>query len=170
MPRPDDEYDDDRRDDDRPPPRRRKSNTPVVLIVLLVVGFTLLVCGVPLCIGLLLPAVQKVREAANRQVSHNNLAQIGLAMHGYDITRGELPHNSFDPDGKPLLSWRVHILPYIGENGLYQQFKLDEPWDGPNNIKLLNQMPNVYADPQERHSGPTRTYYRGFSSPGAVFE
>jgi len=169
MPRPDDEYDDYQRDNDRPRPRR-KSNTQTVLIVLLIVGLVLLVCGAPICIGLLLPAVQKVREAANRQVSHNNLVQIGLAMHSHDVTAGEVPNNSYGPDGKPLLSWRVHILPYLGENDLYQRFKLDEPWDSPNNIRLLDQMPKVYANPTERTTGPTRTYYRGFSSPGAVFE
>jgi Protein of unknown function (DUF1559) len=169
MPHPDDEYDDFDRDDRRPPPRRR-SNTPVVLIVLLIVGLVLLVCGAPICIGLLLPAVQKVREAANRKVSENNLKEIGLGMYNYETAKGEVPHNSFGPDGKPLLSWRVHILPYVGENALYQQFKLDEPWDSPNNIQLLGRMPRVYASPQERNTGPTRTYYRGFSSRGAVFE
>ena len=49
--------------------------------------------------------------------------------------------------GKPLLSWRVHLLPFLEENELYEQFKLDEPWDSPHNIKLLDQMP---ADVQKR--------------------
>jgi hypothetical protein len=70
------------------------------------------------------------------------------------------------------LSWRVHILPYIGEDALYKQFKLDEPWDSPANRPLLNRMPMPYATPAERTgkvAPATKTYYRGFSSPGAVF-
>src|SRR5262249_39482337 len=49
--------------------------------------------------------------------------------------------------GRPLLSWRVALLPHIGQESLYKQFNLDEPWDGPNNKKLLEKMPKVYAPP-----------------------
>lgn len=139
------------------------------LIIGLVVGLCLLVCGTPICIGLLLPAVQNVREAANRMKSSNNLKQIGLAVHNYETTNDELPGNSFSADGKPLLSWRVHLLPYIEADDLYREFKLDEPWDSLNNIKLLNRMPKIYSNPKEP-SLSSKTYYRGFSSPGAVFE
>src|SRR5262249_9818585 len=86
-------------------------------------------------------------------------------------TKNELPGNSYGPDGKPLLSWRVHILPYVEEEGPHQKFKLDEPWDSPNNIRLLDNMPKIYAHPRDRYQpGLVTTYYRGFSSPGAVFE
>jgi hypothetical protein len=183
MPQRDDEFDDDRyrssddhdrerrsrRDDDydHPPPARRGMSPG--LIIGIVAAVCLVVCGIPLCIGLLLPAVQNVRGAANRMKSSNNMKQMALAAHNYNDTYNELPGNSYSPDGKPLLSWRVHILPYIEQNNLYMQFKLDEPWDSPNNIKLLNQMPKVYANPNEP-ALTSKTYYRGFSSPGAVFE
>lgn len=49
-----------------------------------------------------------------------------------------------DENGKPLLSWRVLILPYLDGQTLYDQFDLTEPWDGPNNSKLLDQMPRTY--------------------------
>jgi len=68
-----------------------------------------------------------------------------------------------------LLSWRVHILPYIEHDKLHKQFKLDEPWDGPTNIALLNLMPGVYLGVTGKAPAPL-TYYRGFSSPGAVFD
>jgi hypothetical protein len=183
MPQREDEYADDdyrRRDDDDPErrrrrdddydrqPPRRKGMSPG-LIIGIVVGVCLLVCGTPICIGLLLPAVQSVRGAANRMKSANNMKQIVLAAHNYNDTLNELPGNSYGPDGKPLLSWRVHILPYIEQDALYKQFKLDEPWDSANNIKLLNQMPMIYRNPNEQ-AVTTKTYYRGFSSPGAVFE
>lgn len=112
-----------------------------------------------------------IRQAANRMNSSSSLKQIGLAIHNYHETYGELPGNTYSPAGKPLLSWRVHILPYIEEDLLYSQFKLDEPWDGPNNIRLLGRMPAMYAHPADRRGNRGyRTFYRGFSSPGAVFE
>lgn len=157
-----------RRDDYDDSPPRRKGMSPG-LIIGIVAAVCILVCGTPICIGLLLPAVSNVRGAANRMKSSNNMKQMALAAHNYNDTLGELPGNSYSPDGKPLLSWRVHILPYIEQQNLYAQFKLDEPWDSPNNIKLLSQMPKIYANPNEPEL-TSKTYYRGFSSPGAVFE
>ena len=52
-----------------------------------------------------------------------------------------------DKDGKPLLSWRVAILPYIEQQGLYKKFKLDEPWDSPHNKALFKEMPPIYVCP-----------------------
>jgi hypothetical protein len=66
----------------------------------------------------------------------------------------------------------VHILPFIEQDALYRQFHLDEPWDSPNNIRLMNQMPLVYATPAERRGQVpkgTMTYYRGFTTPGTMF-
>jgi hypothetical protein len=112
-----------------------------------------------------------VRPAVNRIKSSNNLKIIGLGMHNYNDAYGELPHNTYTPDGKPLLSWRVHLLPFVEEEGLYQQFNLDEPWDSPNNIRLLPAKPRLYLEPGDLKGkrGPF-TSYRGFSNPGAVFE
>jgi prepilin-type processing-associated H-X9-DG protein len=82
-----------------------------------------------------------------------------------------LPTNTYSADGTPLLSWRVHILPYLEYDDLHQQFNLNEPWDGPTNRKLLDQLPRIYADPRDQSwPRPNRTFYRGFSSAGAVFE
>jgi hypothetical protein len=105
---------------------------------------------------------------ARRTASANNLKMIGLAIHNYHDTQDELPSNTYSVDGKPLLSWRVYLLPYLEYDNLYKQFKLDEPWDSPNNISLLNKMPYVYSG--SRSYGQSVTHYRGFSSPGAVFE
>ena len=113
-----------------------------------------------------------VGEKKEERDSANNLKQIGIALHHYHDVNGGLPVNTVGPNGQPLLSWRVHLLPYVDEQGLYSQFKLDEPWDGPNNRRLLDRMPRVYATPAERKgSAPmgNKTYYRGFSNPGAVF-
>lgn len=101
-----------------------------------------------LLIALLLPAVQAAREAARRVQCVNNLKQIGLALHNYQSAYGQFPPAAItDRDGKPLLSWRVAILPFIEQQQLYSEFKLDEPWDSPHNQALAAKMPKTYACP-----------------------
>ena len=99
--------------------------------------------------GLLLPAVQAARDAARRMSSSNNMKQIMLAIYNFESAYRKFPERvTRDKAGGPLLSWRVAILPYIEQNNLYQQFHLDEPWDSPHNITLLERMPQTYANPQ----------------------
>jgi hypothetical protein len=119
-----------------------------------------------------LEAVQKVREAASRASSANNLRQIALAMHNFHDTHGRLPAQAtYDKNGKPMLSWRVLILPYLEQNDLYKQFRLDEPWDSEHNKKLLDKMPKLYASPYDENTLKDRTtYYQGFAGKGAFFE
>jgi hypothetical protein len=137
-------------------------------LVLGIVG-TLASCGV-VPFAILLPAVQKVRDAAARTQSSNNLKQIGLAMHAHNDATGRLPADLRGLGNKPLLSWRVAILPYIGEHQLYQQFNQNEPWDGPNNRRLLAQMPRAYRLPGERPGPEGLTKYQAFVGPGTAFE
>jgi prepilin-type processing-associated H-X9-DG protein len=116
-------------------------------------------------------ATTKATSAAAVQRSANNLKQIALAMHTYHDTNGNFPPAAVcDKKGKPQLSWRVLILPYIEQNELYKQFKLDEPWDSVNNKKLLAKMPGVYAMPGKSKPGDTDTYYRVFVDNGAGFD
>ena len=101
---------------------------------------------VPAVVQTLIGGVQKVRQSANRAQSANNLRQIALAMHNYHDSNGHFPAQAiYSKDGKPLLSWRVLLLPYLDQDALYRQFKLDEAWDGPHNEKLLAQMPKLFA-------------------------
>ncbi len=126
----------------------------------------------PVLIALLLPAVQSAREAARRAQCTNNLKQIGLAMHNHHDVQDGFPALAIvDKTGKPLLSWRVAILPYIEQQALYNKFKLDEPWDSPNNKELLQYMPQTYACPSLLPaSGPGMTTYRAFSGKGTLLE
>ena len=101
----------------------------------------------------LLPAIvvpiKAAREAAAREQHSNSLKQIGLAMHNFHDTTGHFPAQALrSKDGKPLLSWRVQVLPYIEQNELYKQFHLDEPWDSEHNNSLIEKMPKLYADPR----------------------
>jgi uncharacterized protein (TIGR03067 family) len=116
-------------------------------------------------------AAAKIREAAERTISQNNLKQLGLAMHSYHDTYKHLPTAAiYSKDGKPLLSWRVAVLPYIEELVLYRQFKLDEPWDSPHNKKLLARMPKLYEPVRGKTQQPHATYYQVFFGPGTAFE
>lgn len=119
------------------------------------------------------PAVQKVREAAARAQSANNLKQIALAIHNYHDAYGHLPQDIVDKDGKPILSWRVAILPFIEQQNLYNQFKLDEPWDSANNKQWSQAMIKVFISPEAtlpaKHEWGL-TNYRGISGPDAAFE
>ncbi len=120
-------------------------------------------------VGLLLPAVQKTREAAARMSSTNNLKQIALAMHSYHDAMGTLPPAAItDKAGKPLLSWRVAVLPYLEQQALYNKFRLDEPWDSKTNLPLSKITLKVYSDPRLA-VGPGLTYYKVFTGPDAGF-
>jgi len=112
----------------------------------------------------------KPGAASARAVSSNNLKQIGLALHNYHDTFGVFPAAAIvDKKGKPLLSWRVAILPYIEQDALYRQFKLDEPWDSPHNIKLSKVVVKVFQLPYGEEK-PGMTHYRAFVGNGAAFD
>lgn len=127
-----------------------------------------------LLVGFLVPAVQKVRDAAGRAASSNNLKQIGIAIHNYHDTTGAFPRDITDKNGKPILSWRVAILPYIEQDNIYKAFKMDEPWDGPNNSRLSKTIIKTFLSPQtppqKSPDGYGLTSYKGVSGPGAMFE
>jgi RNA polymerase sigma factor (sigma-70 family) len=126
--------------------------------------------AVPILVGLAIPAAQKMWVESDRMRSMNNLKQIALAMHNYADQHGHFPAADItDEEGRPLLSWRVAILPYIEQDALYRQFKLDEPWDGPNNKRLLAQMPPTYASPGMRTSEPGMTSYKVFTGKDTAF-
>lgn len=100
--------------------------------------------------------------------SINNLKQIGLAFYNYHDTYIGLPGNITDKDGKPLLSWRVAILPFVEEVELYKQFKLDEPWDSASNKKLIEKMPKLYT-PVRVKAKAGETFYQTFTGEKALF-
>lgn len=102
----------------------------------------------PFVAGLMIPAVHSARAAAQRTQSMNNVAQMAKAIHMYHSdTKSFPPAYKADKEGKPLLSWRVLILPYVNQEELYKQFHLDEPWDSEHNKKLVDKMPAIYRSP-----------------------
>jgi RNA polymerase sigma factor (sigma-70 family) len=98
-----------------------------------------------------------------------NLKRVGLALVNYQAAEGHYPPAAItSKEGKPLLSWRVAILPYLEDfdgrsrDDLFKAFRLDEPWDSPHNKVLLAEMPAVFASPGDRSAKPSTTVYRGF--------
>jgi uncharacterized protein (TIGR03067 family) len=119
--------------------------------------------------------LRRLKEGGARRQSVINLKSMGIAMHNYHNDFGHFPPPAiYSKDGKPLLSWRVTILPYLQHDSLYKQFHLDEPWDSAHNKALLPLIPSYFVIPnvttKEKHS----TFYRVFVSakdakPSAMF-
>lgn len=110
-------------------------------------------------IAVLLPAVQAAREAARRTQSMNNLKQLALAFHNHESAYKRMPNRFIeDGAGEPLLSWRVHLLPFLEQQELYSKFHLDEPWNSEHNAKLLQEMPALFRDARSK-APPGHTTY-----------
>ncbi len=123
---------------------------------------------VPIMAALLLPAVQSAREAARRAQSMNNLKMLSLSVLNFEAATGRFPAAAIPTkDGKPGLSWRVAMLPYLEEKNLYDQFHLDEPWDSEHNRKLIPLMPEVFRSPSSQ-AEPGKTTYLAIRGEKAV--
>jgi prepilin-type N-terminal cleavage/methylation domain-containing protein len=146
--------------------RKSQFRQAFTLIELLVV-----IAIIAVLVALLLPAVQQAREAARRSQCKNNLKQIALALHNYHEVYGAFPPAYVaDASGKPMHSWRVLILPFLEASPLYSEYNFSEPWDGPNNSRLLSRMPPVYACPSHGNApGGTTTAYAAVFGEHCVF-
>jgi prepilin-type processing-associated H-X9-DG protein len=96
------------------------------------------------------------------RATEDNLKQIALAWHNYHDTFGHFPTNESGKGKMPLLSWRVQILPFIEQQDLYKEFKLNEPWDSEHNKKLIDKMPKVFA-PVRGKADAGMTFYQSFA-------
>jgi hypothetical protein len=104
-----------------------------------------------------------------RSSDDSQLKKLALALDKcHAAHRHFLPAARFDKDGRALLSWRVELLPFLGEEALYRRFKLDEPWDSLHNKKLLKEMPPVFTSLYSWDPGKTR--YQGFTGKGTLFD
>ena len=115
------------------------------------------------------PLEDLLGQASRIRQSQNNLKRIAIAFFNHNDTTGHLPANITDKNGKPLLSWRVAILPYIEQQNLYQAFKLDKPWDSEHNKQFSKMLPKIYMPVAGPHRNTNLTYYQLFVGPDTAY-
>lgn len=108
-------------------------------------------------------AATKVVQQANPKqavrTSMNHMKTIGLAMHNYhDVNKSFPPASIKGPNGVRH-SWRVALLPYLGLNELYNEYRLDEAWNSDNNKRVLAKIPDVYRAPGAKADSTSTSYF-----------
>ncbi|MBI3821963.1 MAG: DUF1559 domain-containing protein [Planctomycetes bacterium] len=178
--------------DDRPGRRIRSDGTTaaaatavgmsvgvIVLIVVGVIGCVVISIGVILT-ALLVPAVSKVREAAARAQTINDMKQVVLATHNYHDNFKRLPtpkmeafpnELGFQKEGPKQvdLSWRVAILPWIDQQPMFMQFDKTNDWNHANNARFANSRPPVYDDVNLPIADPTHTRHQYFTGKNTLW-
>ena len=130
-----------------------------LLIIIFGIGF-----------AILLPASSSSHEASRPVTCINNLKQIGLALHNYHDANGHFPSaNICDKNGKPLLSWRVEILPMMEYGKIYDSLNKDEPWNSPHNAKILNYKLPEFFCPRDTNKDDLSTSYIAIIGPGTAW-
>jgi hypothetical protein len=146
-----------------------------VFLLLLVIALCAVAVVVLLAMGIALvqPVIQSARSAAWQGDCQTNLERIGLALQAYQAEHGSYPPAYIPgPDGKPMHSWRVLILPFLGNEGqlVYQRYDFNQPWDSDHNMGLAGLMPDVYACPEHPDALPNQeTTYMVIVGPETMF-
>lgn len=130
-----------------PNPSRIKPGTIAGIVVLSILG-ACVVFGVLMV--LVFPSFRVAQQVIYKSNCRSNLQRIAEALKQYEVEHGTLPPAFVaDASGKPMHSWRVLILPQLGESALYARYNFSEPWDGPTNFQLVSSMPDVFACPSD---------------------
>src|SRR5262245_18015185 len=125
----------------------RRAFTLIELLVVIAI--------IAILIGLLLPAVQKVREAANRMSCSNNLKQIGLALHNYHDANGTFPPGQVHTTsgGEPATTcWGIELLPYIEQDNAYKRYDKNLLQTAPGNVAVLQTFVKTYLCPSDMNT------------------
>ena len=159
---------------DRPLTKAAATGMGVGAIVAIAVGVS--ACAICLIIGilvaLLVPAVQKVREAAARQQTMNNMKQIGMAWHNHEATFKVFPApngSRLGPPGQTDVSWRVTVLPFIEQQNLFAMYDPKVAWDHPNNRQIAGSTVMLYESKLRPTMDLTQTHFQVFTGPNTMF-
>lgn len=134
-------------------------------------GVAMSVCFLLVVAALVLPSLGSAKESAKRAKCRNNLKQIGLALLNYQSQYGAFPPAYVaDAYGRPVHSWRVLILPFLGYPDLYVKYEFNLPWNSKHNLKLALQMPEEFRCPGANKNGIDKTTYVAASGPGYFFD
>jgi hypothetical protein len=127
--------------------QRAKPGTITLIVVLSIMAASVVFAVLMM---LVFPSFRVAQELWHKTSCRANLQRIAQAIKQYEIEHGTLPP-AFIPDaaGKPMHSWRVLILPQLGYQGLHARYNFNEPWNGPNNSKLVSSMPDVFGCPSD---------------------
>jgi hypothetical protein len=137
-------------------------------------------CAIAITVGLIAAAPVPKKKTKDygpvtdehKKEASKRLKYILLAMHNYESAYQHLPADICDGDGKPLLSWRVAVLPYIEDEDteLYKSFKLDEPWDSKTNKALIEKLPKIYTPIRIEAEEAGHTFIQGFHGKEVFFQ
>jgi len=148
--------------------RRRNARAAFTLVELLVV-----ITIIGILIALLLPAVQAAREAARRMSCTNNLRQMGIGLHNYHAALDCFPPGGIEvgpayPQGR-MFAWCVFLLPYIEQQPLYEQIRLDKRYDAPENAAAAGTVLKVFLCPSASGGSRRLVQGRGATDYGGIY-
>ncbi len=116
------------------------------------------------------PVITKLKAQRDIALCKQNLQQIAKALNAYAADYGTYPPAvTYDAAGKPMHSWRVLILPYLGERALYESYDMTKPWDAAENSHMQAQIPAVYVSPANKTIAIGESSYMLITGPGTLF-
>ncbi len=117
-----------------------------------------------------LPVRIRLTPKPNRVVAAKHLKTLAIAMHNYYDAKGRFPPAVlYGPDGTTPYSWRVALLPFLGQKELYDQYHFDETWDSPRNCRVMERMPGAFYCLEKRAESKVASYF-ALVGPGTMFD
>lgn len=143
---------------------------PLGVLISAGVVLTMLICLVFAIIRFGGSSVSRLAEVRTQNASIKNLESIASALNAYAADYGSYPPAiQMNKAGQPMHSWRVLILPYLGEQAMYDEFDLSKPWDHEINLQASYIMPAVYGHPTETNSMSGESGYYLITGPKTLF-